>query len=449
MKLVTAEQMRGLEQRAEAAGVSTVQLMENAGLATAQEGWMLLGTLEDKSILILVGPGNNGGDGLVAARHLFDWGADVRVYLSQARKPDANLRQIEDRGLPLVTADSDPDLLQLDQQLNQANLIVDAILGTGQARPIEGAIAAILDRVASVREKPLPPKLLAVDLPTGLNAGTGAVDPHTPAPDETVTFGVPKVGLYSLPGSASCGRVQTVDIGIPPDAVEELPLDLLTSAWTRDRLPKRPLDSNKGTFGRLLAVVGSINFGGAAYLAADSAYRAGAGLVTVALPKSIQGMVLPLVPEATFLPLAEDDGGFVSDGLASLRQALEQYQALLVGCGVGQRRYTQQFIRSLLYGLADDDQLGVVVDADGLNSLAAHEDWPNRFRAHAILTPHPGEFARLARLSVHEVQADRVGNALRYAQAWQKIVVLKGAHTVIAAPDGRAMLSPFANAALA
>jgi NAD(P)H-hydrate epimerase len=288
-----------------------------------------------------------------------------------------------------------------------------------------------------------------VDLPTGVNADTGEVDPHTAAPDETVTFGAPKVGLYTLPGSASRGRVQTIDIGIPGDAIEALPLDLLTAVWTRDRLPRRPLNSNKGTFGKLLTVVGSINYGGAAYLSADSAYRAGAGLVTIALPKSVQPMVLPLVPEATFLPLSEEDGGLVSDDIELVRQTLEGYQALLVGCGLGQRANTQQFVRSLLYGLGSADGIGIVVDADGLNALADQDDWPQRFRTEAILTPHPGEFARLARMSVHEVQADRVGNALRFAAEWNKIVVLKGAHTVIAAPSGRAMLSPFANAALA
>jgi NAD(P)H-hydrate epimerase len=427
MKLVTSEQMRGLEQRAEADGISTAQLMENAGLATAQEGWMLLGTLEARVILVLVGPGNNGGDGLVAARHLFDWGADVRVYMTRPREPDDNLRQIEERGVALASPESDSDLTQLDKNIDQAHLIIDAVLGTGQARPLEGTIAAIIDKVARARTRPVPPKLLAVDLPTGVNADTGEVDPHTAAPDETVTFGAPKVGLYTLPGSASRGRVQTIDIGIPGDAIEALPLDLLTAVWTRDRLPRRPLNSNKGTFGKLLTVVGSINYGGAAYLSADSAYRAGAGLVTIALPKSVQPMVLPLVPEET----------------------LEGYQALLVGCGLGQRANTQQFVRSLLYGLGSADGIGIVVDADGLNALADQDDWPQRFRTEAILTPHPGEFARLARMSVHEVQADRVGNALRFAAEWNKIVVLKGAHTVIAAPSGRAMLSPFANAALA
>jgi NAD(P)H-hydrate epimerase len=449
MNLVTAAQMRQLEERAEAAGISIHQLMENAGLATAQEGWMLLGTLADRVVLVLVGPGNNGGDGLVAARHLSDWGAETRVYLTRARTQDDNLLQLEQRGLQVLNADSDPDLSLLDQSLSASHLVIDALLGTGQARPIEGTIGSILNRLAAVRAKPLAPKLLAVDLPTGLNSDTGAVDPHTVTPDETVTFGVPKIGLYCLPGSSHSGRIETVDIGIPQEATADLPLSLLTSARTRDHLPARPLDANKGTFGKLLTIVGSANYVGAAFLSSASGYRIGAGLVTIGLPRSIQGMVAQLVPEATFLPLGEDEGGLVGEDLPMIRQTIEGYNALLIGCGLGQRAYTQQLVRSLLYGLDRNAHYGVVVDADGLNSLAEREDWWQRFRARAVLTPHPGEFARLARMPVATVQADRVGVALHFAQEWNKIVVLKGAHTVIATPDGKAVLSPFANAALA
>jgi hydroxyethylthiazole kinase-like uncharacterized protein yjeF len=449
MKIVTASEMRQLEQRAEAAGISTQQLMENAGLATAQEAWMLLGAVEGRSVLVLVGPGNNGGDGLVAARHLADWGAATSVYLTRPRDNDDNLRQVRSRSIEVSEADSDADQTLLDRALTQADLVVDALLGTGRARPIEGVLATILDRLADARKSLHRPGLLAVDLPTGVDADTGAVDPHTVAADETITFAAAKVGLCTLPGSSFAGRVETVDIGVPPEALEALPLTLLTAAWARERLPARPLDANKGTFGKLLTVTGSENYVGAAFLSAAGAYRIGAGLVTVALPRSIQSMVAPLIPEATFLPLQEDAGGIVTDNLPLLRRTLSDYDALLVGCGLSQRAYTQQFVRSFLYGLLEDEQQGVVVDADGLNALAAHADWYQRFRAPAILTPHPGEFARLAGLSVTAVQADRIALSIRCARLWNKIVVLKGANTVIATPEGRAMISPFANPALA
>jgi ADP-dependent NAD(P)H-hydrate dehydratase / NAD(P)H-hydrate epimerase len=449
MKLVTTAQMRALEQSAEASGIATDELMERAGLAVAQEGWMLLGTLEDRVIVVLVGPGNNGGDGLVAARHLSDWGADVRVHLASARQPDKNFTQLEERSVPIANAGDDPQFAAFDAMLGESHLVIDALLGTGQSRPLSGTIAGLMDRVAKARLRPLPPKLLAVDVPSGLNSDTGAVDPLTVTPDETVTFGAPKIGLYNLPGSTKCGRIETIDIGIPAAAVQQLPIELLTAAWARDHLPGRPLDSNKGTYGRLLAVTGSRNFAGASYLSADSAYRSGAGLVTIALAQSVQPMIVPLVPEATFLLLSDEDGGIAADAVATVANALASYDALVLGCGLGQRPGTRQFVRELLYGLESDEVPGVVIDADGLNCLADDDGWHARFRVEAVLTPHPGEFARLARMTVPEVQADRLGNALRFALQWRKIVVLKGAHTVIALPDGRAYVSPFANAALA
>jgi ADP-dependent NAD(P)H-hydrate dehydratase / NAD(P)H-hydrate epimerase len=449
MKLVTTAQMRALEESAQSAGITTDELMERAGLAVAQEGWMLLGTLEEKVIVVLVGPGNNGGDGLVAARHLSDWGADVRVFLTNARELDKNFARIQERSVPSTIASEDPEFLAFDAMLSESHLVIDALLGTGQSRPLTGTIAELLERTTNARSRSLPPKLLAVDVPTGLNSDTGAVDRLTVTPDETVTFAVPKVGLYNLPGSAKCGRIETIDIGIPPSAVQQLPIELLTSAWARDHMPRRPLDSNKGTFGRLLAVTGSLNFAGASYLSADSAYRTGAGLVTIALAQSIQPMIVPLVPEATFLPLSDEDGGIAADAAATVVNALDSYDALVVGCGLGQRPGTRQFVRDLLYELHGDTAIGVVIDADGLNCLAGEEDWYTRVRVEAVVTPHPGEFARLARITVPEVQADRLGNAIRFAGLWRKIVVLKGAHTVIALPDGRAYVSPFANAALA
>ncbi len=449
MKLVTSDQMRRLEQGAERAGVSVTQLMENAGLATAQEAWMLLGTLERRVIVVLVGPGNNGGDGLVAARHLFDWGADTRVYLSRSRDADANLAQLQERGVTILSAEEDSQSSGLRDMLAASHLIIDALLGTGRSRPIEGPIAAVLEGIATARTRTLPPKLLAVDLPSGVNADTGAVDPLTPVADETVSFGLGKLGLYTSPGSEFAGRIEVLDIGIPAGADADLPLSLMTAAWARDHLPRRSRDANKGTFGKVMAVVGSEDYVGAAFLSAASAYRAGAGLVTLALIRSIQTSLVSMVPEATFLLLPGSEGGLAPDSLDELRRGWHGYDVLLIGCGVGHREQTQTFVRAALYEPDRDGPRNLVVDADGLNALASETDWWTNFRRPAVLTPHPGEFARLARMSVPEVQANRVELARDRAQLWNKVVVLKGANTVVALPDGRAMLSPFANPALA
>ncbi|MYI04289.1 MAG: NAD(P)H-hydrate epimerase, partial [Chloroflexi bacterium] len=276
MKLLTSAEMRELEQRAESASVSTDTLMENAGLAVAQEIWMQLGSLEDRRIAVLVGPGNNGGDGLVAARHLHEWGAQVRVYALRERS-DAQWTQTVEQGVPCGAASDDEDFEALEALLSGAEAIVDALLGTGSSRQIEGDLAEIMQRLAAVRERTVKPKLVAVDLPTGLDADSGRLDPLAVAADETVTFHAPKVGLYMQPGAGAAGSVQHVDIGIPPGLDDDLQTEVLERRAARALLPVRAPDAHKGTFGRVLVIAGSTRYPGAALLAARGAYRAGAG----------------------------------------------------------------------------------------------------------------------------------------------------------------------------
>jgi NAD(P)H-hydrate epimerase len=450
VKLVTADQMRRIDQLSAEAGVGTDVLMENAGLAVAQESWMALGTLEERHILVLAGPGNNGGDGLVAARYLHEWGATVQVYLLKARsEDDANYRRLLEAGVPLTCAEDDAGLAKLDAALAEADLVVDALLGTGAARPIGGRLAEVLSRLATARARTRPPILLAVDVPTGLNSDTGAADPLTVAADHTVTLGYSKVGLHTYPGARYAGRVQVVDIGIPPALAADLPYELMTASSVRALLPARPPDANKGTFGRVLVVAGSENYVGAAHLAAAGAYRVGAGLVTLACPRSLHPVIASALMEATYLPLPEEEGGLARRAADFVLRAVEGYEVLLVGCGLGQRGATQSFVRALLFSLAGEPPPTVVVDADGLNALARTPGWWREMKAPAIVTPHPGEMSRLSGRPIPEIQADRLGCAVDCAREWGKTVVLKGAHTVVAAPDGRAGLSPFANPALA
>jgi hydroxyethylthiazole kinase-like uncharacterized protein yjeF len=450
VKLVTADQMRRIDRLSAEAGVGTDVLMENAGLAVAQESWMALGTLEERHILVLAGPGNNGGDGLVAARYLREWGAGVQVYLlTPRREDDANYGRLLEAGVPLACAEDDASFSTLDGALAEADLVVDALLGTGAARPIGGRLAEIMSRLAAARAKPHPPLLLAVDVPTGLNSDTGAVDPLTVAADYTVTLGCSKVGLYAQPGTRYAGRVQVVEIGIPADLTADLPYELMTASGVRALLPARPPDANKGTFGRVLVVAGSEDYVGAAHLAAAGAYRVGAGLVTLACPRGLQPVIASNLTEATYLPLPEEDGGLAREAANHVLRALDGYQTLLLGCGLGQRGATQSFVRAVLFSLPSDPAPAVVVDADGLNALAKTPGWWRELKAPAIVTPHPGEMARLSGRPIAEIQADRLGCAVSHAQEWGKTVVLKGAHTVVASPNGRAALSPFANPALA
>jgi NAD(P)H-hydrate epimerase len=440
--------MRALEASAVTVGTSLDELMEQAGLAVAQEAWLSLGVVEGRRILVLAGPGNNGGDGLVAARHLAGWGADVVVYLLAPRSGDKNFDLVAERGVPAFVAAEDEEYASLQHALDGAEMVIDALLGTGHSRPIDGALADVLRRLRAAAGRPTPPKIIAVDLPTGVDADSGRADPLAVRADMTVTFGLAKVGLYMLPGSEHAGLVQVVDIGLPKDAEAAVPLDLLGASWVRERLPKRPASANKGTFGRVLVVAGSANYAGAARLAAEACYRAGAGLVTVACPASVQPMIAPAIAEATWLPLADDAGALSGRATAQIIDALPSYDVLLIGPGLSQRDGVREAVVRVLAAVPPSVR-ACVIDADALNALAHTPNWGQRIPTPVILTPHPGEMARLLGGTVADVQDDRLNVSVNASADWRQVVVLKGAHTVVAAPDGRAAISPHANPLLA
>ncbi len=441
MKLCTAAEMRALEDAAARAGRPPDVLMEEAGLAVAQEVWINLGAMPERKAVVLVGPGNNGGDGLVAARHLHDFGTNVVVLLlAERRDDDANLRQLVERNMAILSLSKD---FHIEGALEGADAIVDAVLGTGRARPIEGALADVLDRVAASAAP-----VCAIDLPTGVDCDTGAVDPHALRADVTIALGCSKVGLHTLPGAEYAGRVEVVDIGLPKDAIDALPVELLNPRWVRERLPARPSGGNKGTFGRVLVVAGSERYAGAARLASLGALRSGAGLVTLACTATVQQLVAANASEVTYLPLADRDGAIAAEAAVAVVRASGGYDALLLGPGLAQGREQEAFVRQLLFSLSEDAP-PVVIDADGLNNLAKLPRWWERVAPRCVLTPHPGEHSRLTRTSIEGIQRDRLSSARDAAREWRQVVVLKGAYTVVAAPDGRAGVSPYANPALA
>ncbi len=451
MKLVTVAQMRELEQAAIAAGSSEAQLMDEAGLAVAQEAWMLLGTLEGRRIVVLAGPGNNGGDGFVAARHLADWGAELLVY-TPVEPRDLSFRDaMIEHGVAVGAGTDDPEGQRLAQVLGSCDLVVDALLGIGQRTGIDPGqpIGRALIMLGEARRGYSPPKLVAVDLPTGIDADSGAADPLTVEPDLTVTFGLPKVGMYQAPASGLLGRVQVIDIGIPRAAQEQVQLELMTAKSARALLPPRPEDGNKGTFGKLVVIGGSARYVGAPRLAATGAYRAGAGLVTIACPKGIIPALAAGIAEATWLPQDESDTGTLPGSAAlSLRKDLAGYDAAVFGPGLGDNDGTRALTWALLPDLGGLAR-GVVIDADALNALASMGDAPERVPSNAVLTPHPGELARLLETTVADVQSRRLSAAQEAAARFGCTVVLKGAHTVVAQPGGETRLSPFANPLLA
>lgn len=451
MKVVTAEEMRRIDRAAADRGITTDILMENAGRAVAEETRKLVGGVVGKRVLVLVGPGNNGGDGLVAGRYLADWGAEVVLYLCAQRPPaDRNLALALERGLAVFRAWEDHGFGNFDSLLGSSEVVVDAVLGTGKSRALEGVFGDVLGRLSKLKQSRPGLIIVAVDVPSGLDADTGAVDPNCPSVDLTVTLGYPKVGLYNFPGADRAGRVIIADIGIPPDLAEGVKTELITEQWVRSVLPPRPRDANKGTFGRVLVVAGSINYIGAAYLACMGAARVGAGLVTLATPKSLQPILAAKLTEVTYLPLSESEAGIVSEkAAAAVRERLPDYDVLLIGCGLGQRPSVVKFVGSLLLDATGKRMPPLVIDADGLNILSQVPGWWQKLGSGAILTPHPGEMARLCGAAIAEIQQRRMEIAREKAGEWQQVVVLKGAHTVVAAPDGRVRVSQVANPGLA
>jgi NAD(P)H-hydrate epimerase len=461
LKIVTVAQMIALERASERLGVGRDTLMENAGLAVARVARDQMGSVAGSNLLVLVGPGNNGADGLVTARHLRRWGAEVAVYVAAQRPdPDPKMLAALRYGVNVYYAIGDPLLEQLETLISRSRMIIDAVLGTGRARPLAGPVKQVIQKLNAGRGQDHGPLVLAVDLPTGLDADTGAVDPAGLTADLTVALGYPKIGLLTFPGAERAGRLQVVDIGLPVGMPEEgtVDVELLTADWVGGQFPVRPLNSHKGTFGHLLVVAGSRNYVGAAFLVAQSAVRVGAGLVTLATPESVYPIVAGKLTEVIHLPLPEDaEGRIHPSAVAVIRPRLAAYDALAVGSGIGRSAGTAEFLEQLLLDYTTVDRptdhplnrLPVVVDADGLNNLSGLANWWRRRSLPMVITPHPGEMATLTGRSTAELQRDRVQSARHWSAQWGVTVALKGANTVVACPDGPVRVSPFANPGLA
>lgn len=456
MKIVTVEEMRRLEAEADSAGVAYAQMMELAGTAVAQ-AILQRPKAKEATILLLIGKGNNGGDGLVAARVLHDGGTTVKLYcLQPPDETDAKVVALRERSVFLVDAENDLQSRVLKHLTNSATIIVDAIFGTGVRLPLAGKASQVLGLVkrqleANHSEGKPQPYIVAVDVPSGVDCDNGAVDANTLSADATITFGLPKVGHYLFPAADLIGKLEIAPIGWPESlpALANIHLELAEQAQVQASLPKRGRDSHKYDFGRLLVVAGSRNYVGAAYLVGAAAARSGAGLITLAVPAPLQTMLAPHLVEATWLPLADDNGSIAKEAAAQLAQGLGKVNALALGPGLGLETTTQEFLAALLDSLAQSEIKRILVDADGLRLLARLPNWPGRLPKPAVLTPHPGEMQALTGLETKAIQQDRVGVARKYAGEWGQVVLLKGAYTVIAAPDGQTVIEPFATPALA
>lgn len=471
-KIVRTEEMRKIEAEADSGGLTYSMMMQNAGKAIADEIIQRVGELSELRVAILAGSGNNGGDGLVVGHHLAEAGAQVSVYLSKERdSADENLARLRERQILIAEYGADQRTRVLKNLISSADIIVDAVLGTGVSLPLKGEAKEVLLKAQQyLDERTESPYVVAVDCPSGLDCDSGEIAEESIPADLTVTLAAAKLGQFRFPGAAKVGELVVADIGISSTQKElsAVPLEVADPAYVLDHLPARPIDAHKGTFGRVLIVAGSINYPGAAGLSGLAAYRIGAGLVTLAVPSIIQSLIAPGFPEATWILLPHEMGVLNENGSQLLIDEFKNFQSLLIGPGFGQDDVTADFMSALfgssshvqkqaigfLHQEGDTEERAYeippcVVDADGLKLLAKFENWSNLLPPETVLTPHPGEMSILTGIPTKEIQADRIGIAQHWSKTWGHILVLKGAFTVVASPRGEATVIPVASSALA
>ena len=446
MKIVTVEQMRAVEQASVELGVSLDELQLNAAGALARE---VEGLFSEGCgpALFLVGPGNNGRDALIAAELLVQRGWMVRAYLAPDVGSEDVLTRLREGGAAVQQHADAGGWGLLRAWIAQATVVVDGLLGIGihgtLREPMAGIVTVAGDEVGVRRVS-----VVAVDLPSGIDADSGQVAGVALRADYTLSLGCVKVGLLKFPGAGYVGRLIPVDIGLPEASCTGLRVELLTGGSTAPLLPARPLGGHKGTFGRVLVVAGSRNFVGASYLAGAAAARSGCGLVTLAVPEWQRTALVSSLPEATYLPLQDGSEEAWEANAQAVAETLPACNALAIGPGLGQGESVTRLVMAVLESNRGAQAVPTVVDADALNALAGVDRWWERIGAGHILTPHPGEMARLTGLSTVEISEDRQAVALDAARRWGQIVVLKGAFTVVAAPEGTAWISSAAISAL-
>ncbi len=453
---VSVAEMQAIEREANAAGLSYAQMMENAGRGLAEVILEEYGYLEEEGALGLVGAGNNGGDTLVALSHLANEGWKTAAAIVRQR-PDGDplVERLGQAGGEIFFI-TPADLQALGRLLSEHALLLDGVLGTGIRLPLKPDLAQVLGFVRQqLLDMENPPTVVAVDCPSGIDCDTGQAAPECIPAECTVTMAAVKQGLFKFPAYNLVGVLHVVGIGLSEQgqdipAWRAAPCFVPDENWVRQALPARPLDAHKGTFGTALIVAGSSNYTGAAWLAGQAAYRIGAGLVTLGVPAPLHAALAASFPEATWLPLPHESGAIAAEASRMVRENLGRATALLVGPGFGLAETSAKFLDDLLPpGVGSSKLPAVVVDADGLKLLAGLDNWPTRLPAPAVLTPHPGEMSVLTGLAKDEIQSDRLEIARRFSREWGHVVILKGAFTIVAAPDGQAAIIPVATPALA
>lgn len=445
MKILGGAAMREADRRTiEEYGLPGAVLMETAGLRVAE--FIFTRFKPESPVIILAGPGNNGGDGFVIARLLKRAGFDVTVWSTNkqgAYRGDAaiNEKYYLKEGYIVKRLVSQVELDQFKQELQGAGLIVDALLGTGADREVTGLTAEVIQVVNMAAAH-----VLSVDIPSGVNADTGELLGCAVKADWTVTFTCPKLGLMFYPGAGQVGEIIVADINVPEKLMEKSNVELLTAPLIRSYFTKRPGDAHKGSLGRALIIAGSPGMTGSAVLTAEAALKGGCGLVYLAAPESICPTLEAKLVEVIVIPLPESSPGIISP--AATNQIIEKANdcdVLAIGPGLDKGEMTAE----LIYKLVQLSPVPLVLDAGALAALGSDMNMLRAARYLPVLTPHPGEMARLAGISTKQVQSRRLEIAQKNAGFWNCNIILKGPNTVIANPKGQAAINPTGNVSLA
>lgn len=429
----------------EEVGIDGLVLMEQAGRQVVEEIWATYPDLE--RAVILAGKGNNGGDGFVIARLLAEQGVEVETYLVGAKEEitgdaEVNLKVLERLDQRVEELHNLQELKNIKKLLSQTDLIVDALLGTGIKGELRGLFPNLIDLINEVQTE-----VIAVDIPSGVEADTGMVKEMAVKARKTVTFGLPKLGLLLYPGAEFGGQIEVVEIGIPAQAIakQEIKTNLITAEMAAELLPLRDANSHKGDYGKLLLVSGSTGMTGAAVLVARASLKMGAGLVTVGVPESLNNILENKLIEAMTYPLGETvEGTLDISALEDIKELLTSRDVLAIGPGIRTKVEAAKVVNRLLIEVDKP----IVIDADGLNNLDNLSLLKER-NSPTVLTPHPGEMSRLIGKPIEEIEANRIDVACEFAQNYGVVLVLKGSRTIIAAPNGQVYFNYTGNSGLA
>jgi len=449
LKITTGSEMGEIDRYAiQEMGVPGCVLMENAARSVCRTLVYALQKGEKPTITVISGSGNNGGDGFCAARVLSCWGFRVfavHVGRIQSLKPDAklNYKLLQEYGQEIISITSESDLDKLDGVLEKSDWLIDALFGTGLSRPIIGIAGKVIEKCRKFKGN-----VLAVDIPSGINSDTGKIMGTVLPANITVTFGLPKWGHLLFPGAGKIGKLIVADIGFPPQMLESESIGgtLTTAEFVRKNLPTRALDAHKGSCGKLGVIAGSRHTLGAAILTCKAALRTGAGYVTLLLPNYLEPLSKIAVPDIVTMGLTDMEGGFITTNAVDTALGhTRNKDAVALGPGVGIAPSTRDFIIDFL----EENKLPTVIDADGLNSLAMHDDLKRNPEVPWIFTPHPGEAARLLNIPIEKAIDDIIGTGKKIAEKYKAVVVMKGANSIIINMDGKIFVNTTGNPGMA